>query len=667
MSVASTDLRSIKRMMQQQNFAAALRDIDLILNNINTQTTKPPQAFLIELAYLKAACLRYLEQPTAALEELLHLQKIAPDFAKGFQEQGHCHRVLGQTELAILAFQRAVNLHPALIASWKQLHALFVLQKEDTLAAQAQERFQELSRLPPPVLQATGLFHEGKIAIAERITRDFLKQAPKNVPGMRLLAQIAKQLYILEDAEILLSAAQTLAPHDITLELELIEVLQKRQKHSEAYTTAQACHSKYPDEPMATLALANQCMGINEVDSAITHFTQVINALPQHANVYIQRGHAYKTTGETDLAVADYQQAYSLKADFGDAYWSLANLKTYQFSKAEISQMLRLVKDDFVLNNEKYHMAFALGKAYEDQKDYAKSHEFYALGNTLKASELGYQADEVSQQITAQITHCPPSIFTENLSKCTNPAPIFIVGLPRAGSTLLEQILASHSQVEGTSELPNIMAFARRLSGNKRAAPEYPQNLQSLDIATLTTLGDEFIKETQIHRTGAPYFIDKMPNNFRHLGLIKKILPNAKIIDARREPMACCFSGYKQLFAEGQEFSYRQTDIAHYYDDYVRLMDHWQTCFPENILKVQHEDVLDDLEGQVRRMLDFLGVEFEESCLTFYATKRNVKTPSAEQVRQPISQKARYQWHNYAPYLTDLTKHFNSAGPLKIL
>ena len=664
MSVASTDLRSIKRMMQQQNFAAALRDIDLILNTSDTQAPTFPKAFLIELAYLKAACLRYLEHPSEALHELQKLQKMAPDFAKGFQEQGHCHRVLGQTELAILAFQRAVNLHPALVASWKQLHALFTLQKEDALASQAQTRVHELSRLPPPILQATGLYHEGKLAIAERMTRDFLKQAPKNVPGMRLLAQIAKQLYILEDAEILLAAAQKLSPDDLTLELELIEILQKRQKHSAAYHAAQTCHAKYPKEPMATLALANQCMGINEVDMAITHFTEVIQALPQHANVYIQRGHAYKTIGQTDLAVADYQHAYTLKADFGDAYWSLANLKTYQFSDVEIAQMLRLVHDDFVLNNEKYHMAFALGKAYEDQKDYGKSYEYYALGNTLKASELGYEAEEVSLQMSEQITHCPPSIFSDNLSECTDPAPIFIVGLPRAGSTLLEQILASHSQIEGTSELPHIMAFARRLSGNKRAAPEYPANLQSLDVATLTALGNEFIKETQIHRTGTPYFIDKMPNNFRHLGLIKKILPHAKIIDARREPMACCFSGYKQLFAEGQEFSYRQTDIARYYDDYIRLMDHWQTCFPENILKVQHEDILDDLEGQVRKMLDFLGVDFEESCLTFYATKRNVKTPSAEQVRQPISQKARYQWQHYAPYLTDLTKHFDSTGPL---
>ncbi|MET1218212.1 MAG: sulfotransferase [Glaciecola sp.] len=650
MSVDNTDLRSIKRLMQQQDFVAALRDLNAI------QTDEPH----IEVLFLQAVCQRYLGELDTALSTLGTLLNTQPDFAKAYQEQGHCLRLQGKIGEALLAFQRAVNLHPALLASWKQLHALARQTHENALAEQAQKQIQTLQALPPVVLQATGLFYEKKLALAEQITRKFLRTAPKNVPAMRLLANIAKQLYILEDAEILLANALKFSQHELAVELEYIEILQKRQKHRQAYEQAQSCAQRHPDDPMATLAFANQCMGIGDIKQAIVLFSQVIDELPTHANVYIQRGHAYKTQGQTDKAVADYRHAYQLKVDFGDAYWSLANLKTYQFSELEMQQMLDLVNDNHVLTSEKYHMCFALGKAYEDQGEFQRSFMYYTLGNELKANELGYSADVVSEQMAAQKQFCPPSMFTHNLSTCTDPAPIFIVGLPRAGSTLLEQILASHSLIEGTTELPNILAFARRLSGNKKGTPAYPENLASLSVDQLTALGEEYLRETQIHRSGKPFFIDKMPNNFRHLGLIKKILPNAKIIDARREPMACCFSGYKQLFAEGQEFSYRQSDIAQYYCDYVELMAHWETCFPENILRVQHEDVLDDLAGQVERMLAFIGVDFEASCLSFYNTQRNVKTPSAEQVRQPINQKARYQWQQYAPYLSDLSKVFNT-------
>ena len=476
---------------------------------------------------------------------------------------------------------------------------------------------------------------------------------------MRLLAKIAIKLNILEDAQILLSSAADMAPHSTDLQLELIQVLQKRQLFDQAHTLAQALFAAHPQLPLAELALANQCVAIGQTEQAITHFDSVLEQLPSHAPVFVQRGHAYKTIGQADAAIADYLTACELKPDFGDAYWSLANLKTFSFDDALINTMTNIVTQPQVQVMDKYHICFALGKAFEDKADYAQSFAFYAQGNDLKHAQLNYQADDTSQQMQAQIEHCPATLFTQILSACKSAAPIFIVGLPRAGSTLIEQILASHPLIEGTSELPNILALARKLSGRYQSDNAYPANLAGFSADEFTQWGEDYINDTQIHRTQqTPFFIDKMPNNFRHLGLIKRILPHAKIIDARREPVACCFSGYKQLFAEGQEFSYQLSDISQYYDDYVALMAHWETCFGESILRVQHEELVADLEGQVRRLLDFIGVEFHPACLEFHKTKRNVKTPSAEQVRQPINPNAQHQWRHFAPYISALTEHF---------
>ena len=319
--------------------------------------------------------------------------------------------------------------------------------------------------------------------------------------------------------------------------------------------------------------------------------------------------------------------------------------------------MLEQERNSNLSHMDRVHLSFALGKAYEDKDDFATSFRYYEQGNRLKKSQTTYKAEQMSEDLAAQREVCTSELF-ERRSGCGHeaPDPIFIVGLPRAGSTLLEQILSSHSQVDGTLELPNILSLSQRLRRRARqeGTTEYPGILNELPDEELDAFGREFIDDTRIHRQGAPYFIDKMPNNFRHIGLIHLILPNAKIIDARRHPMACCFSGFKQLFAEGQEFTYDLTDAGLYYRDYVELMDHWDAVLPGKVLRVQYEDVVSDTPGQVRRILGYCGLPYEDACVNFYATKRSVRTPSSEQVRQPIYTSGLEQWRNFEPWLEPL-------------
>ena len=340
------------------------------------------------------------------------------------------------------------------------------------------------------------------------------------------------------------------------------------------------------------------------------------------------------------------------------AYHALANLKTYVFSDAEFEQMQVQASNPNVGYLDRVYLNFAIAKACEDKQEYALAFEHYERGNRFKKNQSRYSADRMEEEFEAIKAMCDAAFFARRAGQGAPASdPIFVLGMPRAGSTLLEQILSSHSQIDGTLELPNIISLSQKL----RRSGGYPQALASLDEDRLQALGGEYIESTRIHRESAPFFVDKMPNNFRHIGLIKLILPNAKIIDARRSPMACCFSGYKQLFAEGQEFSYDLEDLGRYYRGYVDLMDHWDSVLPGFVLRVNHEDVVDDLEGQVRRVLAFCGLPFESSCVQFHKTKRNVRTPSSEQVRQPIFRDSVAQWRNFQPWLAPLER---ALGPL---
>ena len=607
-----------------------------------------------EALYIQAVTLRYLDQPAQALETLEQLKERQPAHSRAYQEEGHNLKLLGDFRRATAAYQRAVDLNHALLASWRELADLHKRQHNQPASELAQAEYTRLSKLPAELVSVTSLIHDGKLFRAEKLCRAFLQKNPHHIEAMRLLAMLGVKLFVYDDAEFLLESCVEFAPDYWLARYDYINVLHKRQKFEKALEQAAILLQSYPDNHAFQLAFANENVAVGNFDTALELYDKVIARHPTFAQPYLSRGHALKTVGRLEDAIESYRSAYRVKPDFGDAFWSLANLKTYRFPDDEISRMLEQVEAPATSNVNRYHLCFALGAAYEARKKFARSFAFYEQGNLLKKRDVRYDPDVQDAALQRQVEFCTGELF-ESKAGMGGPYddPIFIVGLPRAGSTLLEQILASHSLVDGTMELPNIIALAHRLNGRRFVAEEarYPGILSELSAERLQGFADAFIEDTRFHRKGAPYFIDKMPNNFQHIGLIHLILPNAKIIDARRHPMACCFSGFKQLFADGQEFTYGQEEIARYYKGYVALMEHWDRVLPGKVLRVHYEHLVADLAGQVRRILDFLGLPFEENCLHYYQTDRSIRTPSSEQVRQPIYQSGLEHWRHFEPWL----------------
>lgn len=610
-----------------------------------------------EALYIAAVAARYLKLFDEASALLNQLHSAMPEYGRAWQEEGHLALARGDARSALSAFARATRFNPALEASWREqarLHSEAGRHDEAQAAAAQQQR---LAELPRELVAVTNHLAEGRLARAEEICRHFLRQNPRNVEGMRLLAKIGIELGILDDAEFLLESAVTFEPDDIQLRLDYIDALRRRQKSELARDEAEKLLARAPDNPLFQSRLAIECIQTGEYDRGLALFDSVLAKLPNDPASLTSRGHALKTKGARADAEASYRAAIAAKPDHGDAYYALANLKTYRFADDQITAMRNLLAEGELAFMDRVHLHFALAKAMEDKGDYEASFGHYNEGNALKRAQTRYSADAMSAELTKQQEVCTRDLF-ERHEGAGHPAPdpIFILGLPRAGSTLLEQILASHSQIDGTLELPNILALAHRLRGRKAGHSRYPEILRDLSSEQLAAFGEDFITNTRIHRQGAPFFIDKMPNNFRHIGLIHLILPNAKIIDARRAPMDCCFSGFKQLFAEGQEFTYGLTEIGRYYADYVSLMDHWDAVLPGKVLRVHHEDVLENLEGQTRRILDFLGIPFEAACLDFHTTDRAVRTASSEQVREPINRKGQNAWKPFEPWLDELNE-----------
>ncbi len=653
MSSKDNDLATAQKALQSGDFAGGLELANKVLESA------PDDG---EALYIGAVACRYLEQTDQAAAMLDRLHAASPEFGRAWQEAGHLARAQGNTDAAIAAYARAVKFNPALEASWRAQGELLKAAGRTAEAQATLSQSQRLRTLPRELVSVTNHLHEGRVLHAEQICRAFLQQNPRNVEGMRLLAQIGIKLGILDDAEFLLESATTFEPDNIQLRLDYIDSLRRRQKFAKARQEAEALHARDPENPLFQSHLAIDNMQTGDYDVAFDLFDQVLAKLPNDPATLTSRGHALKTTGRSDEAVASYRAAIAAKPDHGDAYYALANLKTYRFTDAEIAAMQQQIARTDLAFMDRVRLSFALAKALEDRGDYAQSFEYYEAGNALKRAQTRYSANQMSAELAKQHEVCTPDLFTSH--KGTGhpaPDPIFIVGLPRAGSTLLEQILASHSQVDGTLELPNVLALAHRLRGRKAGQSRYPEILHDLPEEQLAQFGEDFIESTRIHRADAPFFTDKMPNNFRHVGLIHLILPNATIIDARRNPMDCCFSGFKQLFAEGQEFTYGLHEIGRYYADYVSLMDHWDRVLPGKILRVQHEDVLDDLEGQVHRMLNHCGLPFEQACVDFHQTDRAVRTASSEQVRKPINRSGQGAWEPFAPWLGDLKAALDDA------
>lgn len=617
-----------------------------------------------DLLYVMAVAQRYQGKLDDALATLERLTAAHPDYARAEQERGHVLVALDRPDGARAAYARAVAGNPTLIASWRALVALNADDPGEAERARAEVSY--LGALHKELLAVASKIYEGRLQPAEELCRRYLRAHPTDVEAMRLLADIGTRLHVYDDAEYLLESALEFEPDYALARLDYVGVLHKRQKFAAAHAQAERLHMVDPDNPLFQNALANESAAIGRYDEALAIYDRLVAAGAAAAGTHLARGHALKTIGRQDEAVAAYRAAYGAQPDFGDAYWSLANLKTYRFTDAEMDAMAAAAEAPGTSIDDRAHLHFALGKAHEDRRDHAAAFAHYDAGNRLRREQSRYDADAMNREMAAQIRVFTPELIAR-LSGSGDPsdAPIFIVGLPRAGSTLVEQILASHSRVEGTLELPNIMALAHRLNGRRRADEQeiYPDCLAGQPRDDFARFGREFLEETMVHRTGRPHFTDKMPNNFRHIGLIHLILPNARIIDARRDPMDCCFSGFKQLFAEGQEFTYGLEEVGRYYRGYERLMAHWDAVLPGKVLRVQYEDMIDDLEGQVRRILDHCDLAFEPACLDFHKTRRSVRTASSEQVRQPIYRTGMAQWRPFEPWLDPLKRALGIMPP----
>ena len=641
-------LERAKRLLQAGDRLGAERQIRLALDSAPDD---------IEALYILAATLRYLDRLPDALAVLAKILSLRPNLARALQEIGHCRRRLGETPAAINAYERAVAADPALIASWKALNSLYSASGKSNLAEVAASKIDELARIPSAILVAKSLIAEKKYMEAEAICRSFLQKHGHNIEAMRVLADIGILVGSQDEAEFLLESCVLLAPEHADARYDYANLLMRRQKFAAALDEAKILNAAKPDNPAFQMLMANVKANIGDTDAALELYLKLNKKLPNAPEITLALGHTYKTIGSRDLAIDAYRRTYKIKSDYGDAFWSLANLKTYRFSDEELSIMRRAEAAIGTSQTDRYHLCFALGKALEDRQAFAEAFSFYERGNRLKRQELRYDPSVLSSDMSAQISMCTRELF-ESKKGMGNPAPdpIFIVGLPRAGSTLLEQILASHPLVDGTMELSDILAIAHRLEGRESldTPSRYPDGLGALTPLEFLTYGTAYLEKTRVHRRGAPFFVDKMPNNFRHIGLIHLILPNAKIIDARRDAFGCCFSCYKQLFAAGQEFTYDLNDIGHYYRDYVGLMDHWDRVLPGKVLRVNYEAVVGNLEDEVRRLLDFCELPFEEACIHFHQTERAVRTASSEQVRQPLFTSGLDQWTHFSEFLDPL-------------
>ena len=518
-----------------------------------------------------------------------------------------------------------------------------------TINDSGQSWLARLGQYHPRLIEAAVAMNENRLHDAEPLLRAHLKEDPFDVAAIRMFAEVAGRIGRYKDAENLLRRAVDLSPAFTAARANLALVLYRQNRAEEAIEQLNQVMAEEPDNTGHANLAAAALGRIGEYDEAIGLYEAVLKEAPNQPRVWMSFGHMLKTVGRQADGVAAYRRAIELMPELGEAWWSLANLKTVRFSDADIAAMEAAVARGDIAEEDRFHLDFALGKALEDRQETSPAFAHYAAGNALRRSLLPYDPQDTTRFVDSLIAIATPELFASRDGPgCDASDPIFILGMPRAGSTLIEQILASHSAVEGTSELPDIPALAWR-------GGTYPASLLPLQGEDLRRLGEEYLQRTRIQRkTERPLFIDKMPNNWAHVPFIRLILPNAKIIDARRHPLGCCFSNFKQHFARGQPFSYGLADMGHYYRDYVRLMAHMDAVQPGQVHRVIYENMVDDTEAEVRRLLAFCGLEFEDACLAFHETERAVRTASSEQVRQPIFREGTEGWKNFAPFLDPL-------------
>src|SRR5580704_11146299 len=601
----------------------------------------------------------------AASDTLGTLVSMHPQWALAHYELALAQSALECNAAAIAALQRAVTLKPDMADAWRALGDELTIAGDAAGADSAYAQNIRASTRDKRLLTAAAALCENNIPVAEALLRAHLKKYPTDVAALRMLAEVAARLGRYGDAEILLTRCLELAPSFAAARHHRAIVLHRQNKPTAALREVTELLAKDPRNPGYNNLKAAILARIGDLQDSIEIYADILAEHPAQPKIWLSYGHALKTSGRERDSIAAYHKSIELLPSLGEAYWSLANLKTVQFSNEDVEAMrLQLRRADLAVDDQ-LHLHFAMGKALEDKREYAGSFEHYALGNQLRRTQLRYQADEMSAHVKRVKSSFTAQSFAERMSHgAAAPDPIFIVGLPRSGSTLIEQILSSHSQVEGTMELPDMAGIARSLFdiGKKSQISGYSAVLATLNADECRELGERYISQTRIQRkTAAPFFIDKMPNNFAHIDLIQLALPRAKIIDARRHPLGCCFSAFKQHFARGQAFSYSLEDIGRYYADYVELMAFFDAVLPGRIHRVIYESMIEDTESEVRRLLEYCELPFEDGCLRFYENERAVRTASSQQVRKPIFREGVDHWRHYESWLDPLKK---SLGPV---
>jgi predicted Zn-dependent protease len=618
----------------------------------------PNAALILGVARLKTG------DAAAALAVLAALAEHQPRSAATQYELGLTLSALGRGEEALAALRRCVQLHPEFPDAWRALADHLMAIGDDAGAETARARFLKASVRDPRLLAAGAALCENRIPEAEALLRQHLYEHPTDIAAIRMLAEVAARIGRYSDAENLLARCLELAPGFHTARHNYTVSLIRQGKHAAALPELEQLLASEPSNPNYRTLQAAVLAGIGEYARAIEVYKAVLKEYPKQGKVWLSYGHALKTAGHVPEGIDAYHEALRLEPRLGEVWWSLANLKTYRFRSEDIAQMrMQLARTDLSAE-DRFHFHFALGKALEDEAQYEQSFQHYREGNALRRSRVHYDAGRIREHIAGAKKLFTREFFAARAGSGTDSAaPIFIVGLPRAGSTLIEQILASHSQVEGTMELPDVPALAQTVA--ERVSDEalrYPHALGALSLAELRGIGEEYLARTRIQRkTEKPRFIDKLPNNFLHVGFIHLMLPNACIIDARRHPLGCCLSNFKQHFARGQNFTYDLADLGAYYRNYVELMAHFDSVLPGRVHRVPYERMVEDTEDEVRRLLKYCGLPFEEPCLRFYENERAVRTASSEQVRSPIFREGVEQWRHFDLWLEPLK---SSLGPV---
>jgi len=593
-----------------------------------------------------------------AEERLQHVVLMIPEFGEAYETLAEVQFSLENPEDAVKSLQKAIKINP------KSEHATFRLAEILAMLGrgpEADEMFEktfELNPLRKTLVEGMELFRVKNFDDAETKFRSVLRKEPDNIDALRFLGIVSIRQKKHSDAEALLQRAAALAPDFAMIWTNLGLAQSEQGKYKDAEVSLQRALQITPGDPEIYATLASGYVQSGRHDEAIENYQKALNIYGDHFPSHLGMGHALKTIGKQEEAIESYRNCARIRPDYGDVFWSLANLKTYRFTDKEMHIMLEQVERPDIDPDSEISLLFAIAKSYEDGEDYEKAFEFYARGNDKKRMKVQYDPFELENIVDNLIEVFTPEFIADREGwGDPTPDPILVLGLPRSGSTLIEQILASHSMVEGTSELSDLMRIAATSGINRSDGLTYPQVLNVLKQEEYANAGADYIEQTRRQRTDKPIFIDKMPNNFPHIGMMHLILPNAKIIDARRHPLDSCFSCYKQLFANGQTFSYDFFDLAEYYQQYMRIMDHWEKVLPGKVLTVEYKNVVADLETQARAMLEHCGLPWEDAVLEFHKNKRAVRTASSEQVRQPIYSKGLNYWKRFEEHLTPLIEH----------